>query len=106
MANSSDIISGWRTCELDRYRIHLLLLEKQEKEKDVCIWNQQKEYQILYGKLIYTNETAQSHRILKSTIFLMVNMRREGTNLFSMEMVTKLMVENNDSLKSNTKKEF
>ena len=69
MADPVNLISGRRTCELDRYRIHLLLLEKQEKEKDVCIWNQQKEYQIFYGKLIYTNEAIQSHRSLMLTIF-------------------------------------
>ena len=69
MADSSNLISGWRTCKFDCYRIYLLLLEKQEKEKDVCIWNQQKEYQIFYGKLIYTNEVIQSHRSLMLTVF-------------------------------------
>ena len=70
MAYPSNLISGRRTCKFDRYRIHLLLLEKQEKEKDVCIWNQQKEYQIFYGKLIYTNEAIQSHRSLMLTVFI------------------------------------
>ena len=97
MANSSNLISGWRTCKFDCYRIHLLLLEKQEKEKDVCIWNQQKEYQIFYGKLIYTNEVIQSHRSLMLTVF-MLNMRKEGTYLIQQKMVTMLMVTNNEPL--------
>ena len=53
MANCTYIVFGWRTREFDSYWLHLLLHEEQEEEKDIRVWNQQKEHKILHGKNLF-----------------------------------------------------